>query len=159
MKPCPRCEAPCPDRTIVCPYCGYLFSAEMREGPWREAPWQPDPGERHPRVPGRTGSTLPTDTGAMLALAFGLAAFAGAWAVAGVPLAVAGLICGMIAGRRIRRAGGALGGESLAQAGVALSVMALGIGLCLLGWIALHWPEFYRDFPNTWDSAVRRLRS
>ena len=46
-----------------------------------------------------------------------------------------------------------------ANAPLLIPLMALGIGLCLLGWIALHWPEFYRDFPNTWDSAVRQLRS
>lgn len=158
MKPCPRCEAPCPDRTIVCPHCGYLFSAEMQDTPWKEAPRRPDMRARRPRTPAR-GDAQPTDTGAMLSLAFGLAAFAGAWYIAGIPLAIPGLLCGLAARRRIQKAAGARGGELSAQAGIVLSVLALGVGLCLLGWAALHWPEFYRDFPSRWDSTVQWFRS
>lgn len=159
MKQCPHCEAPCPDRAIVCPHCGYLFSVEMRGDRWEEAPWHPWAENRRPRTPGNAGGILPTDTGAMMALAFGLTAFFGAWFIAGIPLAIPGLICGLKSLRRIRQAAGGRAGESFAQAGIAFSVLALGVGLCLFMWILLNWPEFYRGFPQEWDSAIRQLRS
>ena len=157
MKPCPHCEASCPDRAMVCPHCGYMFSAEMQGAHWVRAPWRPEPGTRRPRTSGSAGGTLPTDTGAMLTLILGAASFIGAWLAVGVLFAIPGIGCGLAARRRIQRAKGSLGGEMAAQSGLALCVMALIIGLCMGVWMVLHWPEFAKDLAQSMRDAIRQF--
>jgi hypothetical protein len=85
----------------------------------------------------------PTDGMAITALVLGIVAFPGicCWGLPGLILGVVAIILGRMALRRIRAAGGAIGGRGLAQAGWICGLVAAilgGIyGLFQLGFLLL----------------------
>ena len=86
-----------------------------------------------PPAPGTAGYTPPgppTDGMAITSLVLGIVAFPGicCWGIPGVILGVVAIILGRMALRRIRAAGGAIGGRGLAQAGWICGLVAAILG-------------------------------
>ncbi len=115
MKQCPQCKQACEEQTVVCPNCGYLFSAT---------------GEDHamPVYPAAQGG----DGMALASLVLGIIGIVLAIFVIGVIPAVVGLVLGIVsavsAHREKRRAGQAV-------AGIILSVVAIALSAALIAFV------------------------
>lgn len=150
MKQCPHCEHSCDDRDIVCPNCGYLFSADFQEA-HQTAGYQPGyqaPIVGDPYTPPRNNSLT------VASLVLGIVGLVTSCCLVGVLPAIPGLILGLIGYSRVRHSGGREKGDGMAVAGIILSAIAIVIFLLVLVRLALHWPEVSREIIQSYNSAL-----
>lgn len=155
MKQCPHCEHSCDDRDIVCPNCGYLFSADFEE-PHQTAGYQPDnhaPSVGDPYTPPKNNGL------AMASLVLGIVGAVTSCCLVGILPAIPGLILGLIGYSRVRRSAGREKGSGLAVAGIILSAVAIAVFLLVLVRLALHWPEVSREIVQSYNSALEQQQA
>ena len=120
MAFCRKCGTKIPEGSVVCDKC----KAKMGQHPLPAA----KPAARAPGAPVKTSGM------AIASLVMGILGFVGIFAIAG-------LIVGIIALRRIRDAGGALKGKGLAIAGIVLSLFFIILPIIIL----LALPHFFKE--------------
>lgn len=132
MKNCPQCHRDCADDMIVCPNCGYLFSAAQSSGGWQQNPPYGDAqnngqplGSGYPSY-----QDVPKDGLATPSMVLGIIGVVFSCCLIGVIPAIIGLIFGIIAKLRTARTGAR--GSGLALAGIILSSVALAIFIVVL---------------------------
>lgn len=127
MKTCPQCQKQCEDNAIVCPNCGYLFSATQAPGEQGSAYREPQGGfNSAPQDgPGYPSAIRPKDGFATASMVLGIVGVVLSFCVIGIIPAIIGLILGIISKVRIRRDN--LSGGGMALAGIILSAVAIVI--------------------------------
>lgn len=150
MKQCPHCERSCDDRDIVCPNCGYLFSADFQEEHQTAGyqPQHPAPTVGDPYMPPRNNGL------AVASLVLGIIGLVTSCCLVGVLPAIPGLILGLTGYFHARRSGGREKGAGLAVAGIILSAIAIVVFLLALAQMILHWPEISREIVQSYNDAL-----
>ncbi|ADU26039.1 DUF4190 domain-containing protein [Ethanoligenens harbinense] len=135
MKNCPQCHHDCADDMIICPDCGYLFSATQPPNDWQQnPPYQSAQNGGQPFGNGYNGyppyQNVPKDSLATPSMVLGIIGVVASCCFIGVIPAIIGLIFGIISKLRIARTGAR--GSGLALAGIILSSVAIAITIVVL---------------------------
>lgn len=157
MKSCPQCQNECADDAIVCPKCGYLFSATQTSGGWGETP--PYQNNTSPYRNGNPYDERPKDGFATPSMVLGIIGVVFSCCGIGLIPAVIGLILGIISKARIRKTG--LRGNGMALAGIILSAIAIGIVTIALVRVAVIFsnPTSRNEFVQEYNRIIEQYQS
>ncbi|MBU4301709.1 MAG: DUF4190 domain-containing protein [Actinobacteria bacterium] len=152
---CPKCSVPVPEGAKFCPGCGAAVAPPLAASDGQAQPPPPGPGAVPPPPGPPLPPLIPTPPGAypgvpvarnnplcVASLAIGVASIVFLCGpFFGVPLAVAGIICGVMGMRQVDESPREFTGRGLGQAGLVLSIAGgcLSILLHVVWWGRVWW--------------------
>jgi len=152
------------DSQVICPECHIQVNPAQGDG---DRPWGPpaepvageaaaSPGLGGPAVVGGAARAPAKSSGAAVAsMILGIVSLPLSCCGFGILTAIAGLIVGVIALRKIKRSRGAIRGRGMAQAGIIMSGMVIVIVIVLTITAVIRSPDFFRNMPE----SFRQMRN
>lgn len=163
MKKCPQCQQECADDVIVCPKCGYLFSASQTSGGAQTPPYQQQTAGGTPPYGnpynGYPSAEQPKDSFATPSMVLGIIGVVFSCCSVGIIPGIIGLILGILSVLRIRQTN--MRGKGMATAGIILSAIAIVIAAIAIVKIILVFsdPTTAQEFWNQYHHALAQRQS